>query len=200
MTRYRLPTVVVTGAGTLAAGVHVVVRFADDARPAEIYAAVEGDVLLAAPLATDDRGAAPGWVPAGEYIAELEAGDGAIVSGQRFRVGPPAPPALLELIGGWTAYPRYATPEFAVRPDGAVEVTGVINAPDDQGGAAATCFAQLPAGARPSRALDVPAMIGCVTPEGVDVRLDSVVALPDGRLRAPNEPCRWVSLIAPIKG
>lgn len=200
MSLYRVPTVVVDAAGEPLAGAEVVLRCLDAAGEAPVATVSQGGAELRSPLVTAADGGVPGWLGPGRYAATVRGERGTIVAGAKFQLGPAGAPAALPLCDGWSDYPGYAPSTYAGDPQRGIEVTGVIKASDEEGGCAGTAFARLPSGCRPERPVAVPAMLGVVTDRGVEVRVDTVVALPDGRLRAPNQPCRWLSLAAPITG
>jgi len=200
MSLYRVPTVVVGPDGRPTAGCEMTVTQVDGAA-ADIHPTAGGGETSTGPLFTDVTGAVPGWVAAGRYVAQVaDATTTRIITGAEFRVGPLGPTRPLPLRDGWSDYPGYAPATYCGSGETGVEVIGVLKAADEEGGSAATTVAELPAGCRPTAPVAVPAIIGVVTPAGVETRVDAVVAFPDGRLRAPNQPCRWLALLAPIKG
>ena len=193
MARFRIPTVVVDEHFEPAADRDVTIRRGDGA-PAVVYDAEEGGSEVEGTLRTDDLGRVPGWVEAGSYVAEV-AGEGGMF-GAQFQLGPAGPRQPLELTGSWENYPGYAPATFAVGSDGAVSVSGVIKAPEEGG---SSYFAALPRDLAPSRTREIAALLGVVTPAGVEPRPGTILALTDGRLRAPNQPCKWLSPISPIE-
>ncbi len=199
MPLYRLPTVVVGPEGAPLANCAVEVRAADGA-PTALWEDAAGAVSLGQGARTDDAGAVAGWAAAGSYAVSVRQEGATIVTGASFRLGPLGERKPLPLCRGWSDYPGYAPSTYAGDRERGVEVTCVLKAADETGGCAATPFARLPEELAPAGPIAVPAIVGVVTPAGVEVRVDAVIALPDGHLRAPNQPCRWLSLLAPIGG
>jgi len=178
--------VVTDAAGGLLAGAPVLVRDAAGGE-AVVFAGPEGGETLAQPLATVADGGVPGWVDAGRYEATTDA-DGATLRGGGFRAGPGAEPRPLPLADGWIDLDGYAR-STVWAADGTVVLAGVIARTPD--GPSPVC-AVLPEDARPGAPVELPTLLGFATPHGTEVRPTALLALPDGRLRAPDEPFRWL--------
>jgi hypothetical protein len=186
MERRRIPAVVTGADGGLLGGASVVVR-ATDGGEAAVYAGADGADTLAQPLDTDAGGGVPGWVEPGGYEVSTDA-DGATVHGAAFRAGPGAEPRPLALADGWIDLDGYAR-STVWAADGTVALAGVLARTPD---APSAVCAVLPGDARPKQPVELPTLLGFATPHGTEVRPAALLALPDGRVRAPDEPFRWL--------